>query len=151
MVRRERGTRGREGDNERLTRPGSHLVHVGSWESYAEWLHFNRLEGLSAWGPSLGERKRENLFCTPNPPVVPMTWTQSWEPEASHGTCCGNGINDPTVLSGWRAWPGAGWGNTQKVCSQRESKEGQANKEGWPSPDRKNQGKIDHFRSHWSL
>ena len=39
-------------------------------------------------------------------------------------------IDDPTVLSGWRAWPGAGWGNTQKFCSQRESKEGQANKEG---------------------
>ena len=59
-----------------------------------------------------------------------MTWTQSWEPEASHGTCCGIGIDDPTVLSGWTAWPGAGWGNTQKVCSQTELKEGQANKEG---------------------
>lgn len=51
MLRRERGIRGREGDSERLTLQGSHLVHVGSRESYAKWLHFNRLEGLSAEVP----------------------------------------------------------------------------------------------------
>lgn len=49
----------KEGDSERLTLKGSHLVHVGSQESYAKWLHFNKLEGLSAEVPPWEKRKRK--------------------------------------------------------------------------------------------
>lgn len=48
--------------------------------------------------------------------------------------------------------PGQGMdgGENQRVCSQRELNEGQANKEGMTKPWLK-QEKIDNFRSNWSL
>lgn len=105
--------------NEKLMLQGALLVLAGFRETYAEWLHFtmwcpSMIRRLQCWGPSLREREREwerelNLHSEAYLGTH-VTWTQNWQPEACHGTCCGNGRDDPTVFSGWTAWPGAGWG-----------------------------------------